>query len=238
MKQNNFKKFVLGFSFLALTAGFFLSYFGEPTREEKVLRALNYDMRFTEKVAHEEVKRKPTSENTKAIGPHSSLTFGKNVELDHVFAQKIYDTLANQPKTSLNEKWELVHNVFVVKNPEKEDTKEAFENFRGYHFFYSNLQISKNYKAKQIYKLVLNKKTKMIGFLTGDITVKLKAGTDAQEFWQGYDVTLNSYFENSRLLILTPNEPDELMGIYHTMKDDLSVEKVELEIIYRFVEKR
>lgn len=239
MKKFNFKKFVFGISFLALTSGFILSYFSEPTREEKVLRALNYDLRFTEKVASQETKRKPTSESpAMTLTPKSSLTFGKNSEGDHVFAKRLYELLANTPKSSLDEKWELVSDVVVIKNPDHSDQNDAFEAFRGHYFFRANHQITKNYRPNQVYKLVLNKKTKMIGFLTGSITIKLKPGENAQEFWQGYDVTLDSYFENSQILIVTPNSPDELMNIFYSMKDDLSAEKVELEILYRFVEKR
>lgn len=239
MKKFNFKKFVFSVSFLALTSGFILSYFSEPTREEKVLRALNYDLRFTEKVVSQETKRKPTSESSvKTVSPKSSLTFGKNTEGDHAFAKRLYELLANTPKAKLDEKWELVSDVVVIKNPNHDDQNEAFEVFRGHYFFRADHRITKNYRPNQVYKLALNKKTKMIGFLTGSISVKLKPGENAQEFWQDYDVTLNSYFENSQILIVTPNSPDELMDIFYTMKDDLSAEKVELEILYRFVEKR
>lgn len=238
MKNNRFKIIVFSFSFIALTSGFFLSYFQEPTREEKVLRALNYDLRFTEKVAQNNLKRKPTSEALKKHHNKSPLTFGKNIESDHSFTMRQYEIFKNATREQINDQWETISGITVVKNPESQDVPYSLDNFRGYYFFKEKDIDTKNYNNKSLMKLVLNKKTKMLGFLTGSINIQLKKEVDANNFWQEFDVSLVSFFENSNIIIVTPERPEDLKGIYLLMKKDIRVERVEPEVLFRFVDKR
>lgn len=234
MKKINYRKFVFGFSLIALIGGFFSNYFSEPTREEKVLRALNYDLRFTEKIADHEPKRKPTSENSKLNRSH----FGKNTELDHVFAADIYKMLEREPKTELEGDWMLVTDTYAIKNLGEEHQSESFTAFRGYFFFKGERELFKSYQPELIYKLVFNKRTRMIGLMTGTLSLKLTSGTDKELILREYQLNQNSYFENSNLLLATPMDLETVNEIYKNLKLDSRIEKVNYEIIYRFVEKR
>lgn len=232
MFKKNFNKIVLGFSLLTLSVGFLLSYFSEPTKEEKVLRALNYDMRFTKKVATHEAKRKPTSDQfIEKAAQETQTTQSLSVE-------QIYKTFEPFEKYSIDEKWDLVNDVFAFKNNGEQPTiKDSFE-YKGYTIFTADNRNASGLGNTNLFKLVLNKKTKKVGFLTGSLVITLKPGVNAKNFWQDYNVTVLDYFENSQILIVSPNVADELFEIKKIMATDLSVEKVEIEILSRFIEKR
>lgn len=241
MKNFNFKKFVLFFSFFVLVGGFVANYFSEPTREEKVLKALNYDMRFTEKVAQDSTKRKPTSvpsegKKTKGSG---NLNFGKNTTSEIVSMSKIYkDFYDSQKNISLNETWSMVKDVVVIKNPKPEHNNLAIYQFKGYSFFSKSIPFLSEYRPEEQFKLAVHKQSKLIGLVTGAISLKLKSLSEKENILREYNLNLQNSFDHILLLIAAPMNEDELITTYERLSQDDRLQNCEYEIIYRFVEKR
>ncbi|MCK6593915.1 MAG: hypothetical protein L6Q33_01835 [Bacteriovoracaceae bacterium] len=241
MKNFNFKKFVLFFSFFVLVGGFVSNYFSEPSREEKVLKALNYDMRFTEKVASDLTKRKPTSENsdlkkTKASG---NFSFGKNTSSEIVSMSKIHKDFSDPQKNiDLNETWSLVKDVVVLKNPKDEHTGFSLYRFKGYSFFSKSLPFLSEYKPEEQLKLAVHKQSKMIGLVTGSLSMKLKSLSEKENILREYNLNLQNSFDHIQLMIASPINEDELITTYQRLTQDERLQNCEYEIIFRFVEKR
>lgn len=241
MNKFNFKKFVLFFSFFVLVGGFVINYFSEPSREEKVLKALNYDMRFTEKVAADSTKRKPTSENIegKKSKVSGNITFGKNTSSEVVSMSKIHrDFNDSQNNVALNETWSLVKDVTVLKSPKAEHSNFALYRFKGYSFFPKSIPFLSEYRPEEQYKLALHKQSKMIGLVTGSLSIKLKSLSEKENILREYNLNLQNSFDHIQLMIASPLNEDELIATYERLSQDERLLNCEYEIIYRFVEKR
>ncbi len=236
MKNFNYNKFAIRVAFISLILGFVANYFSEPSREEKVMKALNYDLRFTEKVIvkTDEPKRKPTSSEEES--ENRPTDFGKLTTAMTDKAYLIYQRfVAKKDLVHLQSEWFLTKNFYAIKGGNGEDKKMAIESIHGY-YIYSEQQLKNlSLKGKTILKLALNKRTKNIGFATGMIVVILNEVESKQDILTDYQLEEYQFFMGSKVLISKPLIPDEYEIIVDRLKADTRIKSAEHEIISRFV---
>ncbi len=226
MKPFNFKKFVLSVSLVFLTVGFALSYFREPTREEKVLKALNYDMRFTDKVATNKTRIPSNDQNVISS------------EVESATKKEVLDLLGTlQLSDEEYGTFKVVQKILVIKDPDSDIKALALLNFEEYYFFSENIDLPEKEKLKS-FKVVFDPAAEKFGFLTGTLEIKLKDISNKDEVYHEYNLEPVKEFLSIKTLFARPVNTDELTQINSRMESDGRIDHFQSEIIQRFPKKQ
>ncbi len=209
MKKINFRKFVFGFSVISLISGFFLSYFKEPSREEKVLRALNYDLRFTEKLSSNSSERKPTSTNEDDLNDFHSV-------------------LATYNAFAINKEWRIIPELTALTRINETTNSKGYFKFNK---FFILKDFEKSNSNTNFFWPVIHNKTNAIGLLANEFSIQIKPDINAQSFGDRYQLHILKSNKRTNTFTISTKNAHEFIDIYHKIKDDKNLLSIDLTIL-------
>ncbi len=262
--KNPFLKKILIFSciiFIAYNAGIF--FFRKPTREEQIMKALNYDLKFSEQnnppsaLGQSSPNRSPTQAIRKKEDPLPVLENVSKTSKDD-FINSLKNARSEKVFISQNQfQWAIKPDFFALINPPEDIQELALTNFANTYFYSQSIKLINTEKElpkveKKI--VVFDEVNQLVGVMSGLLLIKLSrekypSELDQSQYLktllQNYQLKIVQQFPHLGRYSLAPIEPlsspkefQDLMLLLKNQDQDQSLDEIEWEIIYRFVEKK